>query len=270
MQRRLLLKFSLLVTQPALLDTSARAATSAATFAAWSSASDEEVPMAPFSANAPGHARPAGWSAFRPAPKAASTRYTLVDDEGVTVIEARADDSMSGLIHRTDIDLSRTPLLRWRWKIRHAIAVADLDRKSGDDYAARLYVLFAVPHDELSFGLRAELAIARAIYGTDVPAAAINYVWDNSHAVDTMLPNAYTARAMMVVTDSGNTRAGHWVSQTRDVAADFRRAFPDLARHGLPRVGAVAIATDTANTHGRATAWYGDIAFLAAVDGGAS
>ncbi|MGC8508295.1 MAG: DUF3047 domain-containing protein [Thiomonas sp.] len=240
------------------------------TMVAQHASSGEEVPMAPFSTNAPGGAQPEGWSAFRPAPKAPSTRYTLVEDEGVTVIEARADDSMSGLIHRTDVDLRRTPLLRWRWKIRHTIADANMDHKSGDDYAARLYVLFAVPHDELSFSLRAELAIARAIYGTDIPAAALNYVWDNSHAVGTMQPNAFTNRAMMLVTDSGNTRAGQWVSHTRDVAADFRRAFPDLARHGLPSVGAVAIATDADNTHGRATAWYGDITFLATVDGGPS
>jgi hypothetical protein len=52
---------------------------------------------------------------------------------------------------------------------------------------------------DLGFATRTKLALARALRGDQVPDAAINYVWDNRSPVGTMLPNAYTERAMMWV-----------------------------------------------------------------------
>jgi len=51
------------------------------------------------------------------------------------------------------------------------------------------------------------------------------------------------------------------VDERRDLRADFRQAFPREATAGLPRVAALAFATDTDNTKERATAYYGDIQF---------
>ena len=52
--------------------------------------------------------------------------------------------------------------------------------KSGDDYAARVYLTFTVPPEQLGFATRTKLSLARSIYGNQVPDAAINYVWDSS------------------------------------------------------------------------------------------
>jgi hypothetical protein len=59
----------------------------------------------------------------------------------------------------------------------------------------------------------------------------------------------------MIVLQSGPRRVGQWVSESRDVAADFRAAFGFEA----PAVTGVAIGNDTDNTHERVTTWYGDI-----------
>ena len=205
---------------------------------------------------------PVGWEVFRPAPKAPSTRYTRVADGGTTVIRAEADKSMSGLLKRIDIDVQKTPLLRWRWKIDHPVENADLTKKSGDDYAARIYVLFDLDPATLSFATRLQLKLAKTIYGIDVPAASLNYVWDNRHPIGLMRASAFTDRLRLVVVESGTAKAGSWVTETRDVEADFRRAFGDEAPPRVPNVIGLAIATDTDNTGGQATAWYGDIAFL--------
>ena len=201
---------------------------------------------------------PPEWQPFNPAPKANPTKYTLEDSPDGPVIRADADHSMSGLIRKQQIDLARTPLLRWRWRIERPLTTADLKTKAGDDYAARVYVLFDYDVSRLPWLTRSKLALAKAIYGVDVPAAALNYVWDNRYPVDTITPNTYTDRARMVVIESGGAKAGQWVTETRDVAADFRAAFGEDA----PPVIAVAIATDTDNTGERATAWYGSIEFI--------
>lgn len=210
-----------------------------------------------FSGMAPGAAI-TGWEGLKPAPNANDTRYSLVLDGEKTVLKAQAEAAMSGLTYPIRINIREFPLLQWRWKISAPIKSADMTTKAGDDYAARIYVMFDYPLEKLSFGTRAKLRIAESIYGQKIPTAALNYVWDNRQPVGTIQPNTYTDRARMVVVQSGAAKAGQWVTETRDLAADFRAAFGEEA----PDVVAVALATDTDNTGESATAWYGDLQFL--------
>jgi hypothetical protein len=200
------------------------------------------------------------WQTLKPAPKANDTRYTLVKDSGSTVLRADADNSMSGLTHAVRLDVRRYPRLRWRWKVRSPLTNADMTTKQGDDYAARIYVMFDYPAEKLGFGTRAKLKLAESLYGQKIPTAALNYVWDNRQPVGTIQPNTYTDRARMIVVQSGSAQAGRWVTETRDLAADFKAAFGEEA----PEVVAIALATDTDNTGESALAWYGDIEFLPA------
>jgi hypothetical protein len=105
------------------------------------------------------------------------------------------------------------------------LANADMTQKAGDDYAARVYVLFDYPRERLPWATRAKLALAEALYGQPVPTAALNYVWDNRQPVGSIKPNAYTERVRMVVLESGTAKAGQWISESRDLNADFRAAF---------------------------------------------
>jgi hypothetical protein len=75
-----------------------------------------------------------------------------------------------------------------------------------------------------------------------------------------VLPNAHTDRVRMIVVRSGTADAGRWVAETRNVLEDYRRAFGEEP----PPVSGVAVMTDTDQTGGRATAWYGDIRFAPA------
>lgn len=197
----------------------------------------------------------AGWTRLKPAPKAPDTRYTLVTEDGTTVVRADADASMSGLAYTLPAPITGVHQLRWRWRIERALRSADLETRAGDDYTARVYVLFDYPRERLPFTTRAKLALAEALYGQPIPTAALNYVWDNRAPIGTLRPNAYTDRARMIVVESGNAYAGTWREETRDLDADFRAAFGAAA----PPVVGVAIATDTDNTGERATAWYGDL-----------
>ncbi|MSQ67433.1 MAG: DUF3047 domain-containing protein [Gammaproteobacteria bacterium] len=196
-----------------------------------------------------------GWRPLKPAPLAPDTRYTLEDDGGLVVVRAEAVAAMSGLVHTLRVPAAQLGTLQWRWRIRAPVASADLREKSGDDYAARVYVLFDYPRARLSWTTRAKLALAEALYGQPLPTAALNYVWDNLQPVGTVRPNAYTDRARLIVLESGAARAGEWVTETRDLAADFRAAFGEAP----PDLSGIAIATDTDNTGEHATAWFGDL-----------
>lgn len=189
------------------------------------------------------------------------TQYTLVRDpqDASWVIEATSDASASGLIHVTDIDLTRRPILRWRWKIDSVLEKGNALRKDGDDYAARIYLTFEPGTKDFSLWERASLEIARRIYGP-FPSRAINYVWASRIEKDATVDSAYVGGFVkLIAVESGPTHAGRWREEERDVYADYRR----LYGADPPRVVGVAIMTDTDDTQERARAWYGDIEFVA-------
>ncbi|ARO88881.1 DUF3047 domain-containing protein [Nitrosospira lacus] len=193
-------------------------------------AADDRVDIARFS-----RSDLSGWQskAF-----AGETRYSLQNKDGRTALRADSNAAASGLYREVSIDLGKTPILNWTWQAGNILAGADERTRAGDDYTMRVYVVF-------SGGL--------LFWRT----RAINYVWSNSQPVDSSWLNAFTNNARMIAVESGPARLNHWVSEKRDVRADFKRLFGEEPG----RVDAVAIMTDTDNTRTTATGWYGDIWF---------
>lgn len=212
-----------------------------------------------FSSAAPGTAVPAGWSVQSIPKVERQTRFDLVDDSGGTVLRARADNAAASLRHGLSIDPVALGQLRWRWKTGHVLDKADLTSKSGDDYAARLYVFFDRKPAQMSFGERIAYKLGRARYGDQLPAAALCYVWDNKQPVGTIRDNAYTGFVKMIVATSGGAKQGQWVTLQRDVAADYKRAFGSAP----PRITGIAVAVDTDNTGESTISYFGDIRFAA-------
>lgn len=210
-----------------------------------------------FSATQPGATLPAGWKPLAASDSTPRTRYTLVNDAGITVMRAESKAAASGLTRPLHLNPAEFPWLRWRWKISNIIDQADLRTKAGDDFPARLYVMFDYPLEKLPFVERSKLRLARALFDPDLPAATLCYVWDNNTPPETIVPSAYSDRVRLIVVASGAARVGRWVDFERNVAADFRAAFGDEA----PPVKAIAIATDTDNTGTDATTYFGDILF---------
>ncbi|HET6545791.1 MAG TPA: DUF3047 domain-containing protein [Rhodanobacteraceae bacterium] len=211
-----------------------------------------------FSTSEPGTDLPSGWRFHALSRKPRTTRFSVVDAAGIGVLRAQADDAAGMIVH--PLDLPATTTLIWRWKVDHALADANLSRKSGDDFAARVYVFFDVPDSALGFGERIKLKLARLVYGQDLPVAALCYVWANRAAVGTIAPSAYTRHIHTIVLESGNGHAGQWRAESRDLGADYRAAFHSPP----PRISGIALASDTDNTHARVRAWFGDLAFAPA------
>ncbi len=192
-------------------------------------------------------------------PKVRHNTFSLVDDTGTTVLKVESDDSAGSIGLPFSVDAKITPLMSWRWKVNRVLDKADINTKLGDDYAARVYVLFDVPLASLSFTDRTKIRLARMVAGDDVPTAAICYVWDNKSAIGYNRWSPFTNRVRKIVLQSGNTHANQWMSETRDVAADFRAAF------GIepPRIIGVAIGNDSDQTDEKVTTWFGDVVFKA-------
>ena len=69
------------------------------------------------------------------------TQYSFTRLDNVSVLRADSDGSASGLFKEQRIDLQETPFLNWHWRIENRLGKLDEQSKTGDDYAARIYVV---------------------------------------------------------------------------------------------------------------------------------
>lgn len=167
------------------------------------------------------------------------TKYYTSILQGTRVLKAESDNSASGLFKEQRIDLQKTPVMNWRWRIENRLGNINEQAKSGDDYAARIYVV-------VSGGL------------TFWRTRAINYVWANTSPKGKIWPNAFAGyHAIMIALRSSSDKTGTWYTEKRNILADLKQQFGEDIRY----IDAVAIMTDTDNAHGKATAYYGDIYF---------
>ena len=214
------------------------------------------VAVGRFSEMTPG-ARVPDWEPMTFDKIASHTRYALVTDNGRTVLQADSQASASGLVRNMRMDPNEFPVLTWDWKISNTVVNGDVTKKSGDDYAARIYITFSEDPERLSFFQRTKMSAIKMLYGKTPPSAALAYVWGNRAPVGSVHPNPYTDRVQMIVVESGPARVNQWRSARRDIVNDFRRAFGN----DPPPITGIAVMTDTDNTGESATAWFGDIVF---------
>ena len=225
--------------------------------AAAADAADSSI--APFSAASPGAELPAPWRISTLPNVKRATHYALVADGETVVLRAQANASMASVTHALKLDPKVLPVITWRWKISNILKKSDIHIKAGDDFPARVYVLFDYDIRKLSVLQRAKMYLARSRFGKDMPAAALCYVWDGKAPVGTSVWSPYTDRMRVIVVESGSENVDRWREMRRDVVEDFRAAFGE----DPPAISGVAVASDTDNTGESVTAFYGDIRLTA-------
>jgi hypothetical protein len=166
------------------------------------------------------------------------TLYEVVQEDGQRCIQATSNASASALYFEIDFDPKEYPFLAWSWKVSNILAKGDELRKEGDDYAARVYVVFP-----------------SALFWR---TKAINYIWANKLPAGQAVPNPFSSNACMIAVQSGTAHVGQWLDEKRNLLEDFRKCFGE----DPPKAGAVAIMTDTDNTGEQAVAWYGPIRLI--------
>jgi hypothetical protein len=163
------------------------------------------------------------------------TDYSVIPDGTNHCLRAAATNSNSALMAKLNLKPPLHLLLHWRWKIDHTPPGAS-DRVVHDyDHAARVIIAF-----DTFIG----------------PPRSINYFWANSELVGTAMPHPLMGRAQMLALESGNGRAGEWISEERNVTADWHRLFPGRK---MPRIVGIGVLTDTDSTHTQVLAHYADM-----------
>jgi len=162
------------------------------------------------------------------------TDYTINADGK---INAQCNASASSMYREIAIDLDKTPVLNWSWKLPSPGKYNSVNErtKTGDDFAARIYAVVDT--------------------GTIIPnVLTLNYVWAGGEENGAHWNNPFYKKAHMVVVNDAD-QTGQWVSQSRNIKDDFQNYFA----RDIDTIDGIAIMTDCDNTGGQAAAFYGRI-----------
>ncbi len=184
------------------------------------------------------------------------TLYSASVLDAVPCIRAQADGAWSLLVAVVPPAQKSGSELSWRWNVPAFIPGADNTVVGRDDAPVRVVVAFKGDRSKLDAAERATMSLAKVLGGNDLPFAAIQYIWEAKAPLETIAVNGNTSRIKKLVVKSGPDGLGGWQSLTRDVRADFRRAFPNEEPGEIESVG---LMTDTDSLGGKAEACYADI-----------
>ena len=142
--------------------------------------------------------------------------------------------SSFALEHSVNVDPAQMPYLTWRWKVAQLPGKGDFRHASTDDQAAQVLVAFA-------------------------DKRILTYIWDSNAPKGTMqsASNIPLVRIFAVVCQSGTGEANKWVTENRNLAADYERAYGGSA----PRVKGLRLQINSQHTGAIAESYFGEVAF---------
>ena len=179
------------------------------------------------------------------------SRYSVIKENGKSVLKAESSSSASGLIYKNSFNVYDYPVIRWRWKVDNVYRKGNAGTKSGDDYPMRIYVVFRYNPEKAGIIEKARYNAAKLIYGEYPPHSSLNYIWANRKHKSRIITSAYTGRAKMIIMQEGKTLTGNWITEKADVLADYRKAFGE----DPPRDAGLAVMSDSDNTGESTTAY---------------
>lgn len=155
-------------------------------------------------------------------------------DGDVSCLHLKSTKSSYGLEHGVDVNPQETRYLTWRWKVTQLPAGGDFRHATTDDQAAQVLVAFA-------------------------DRRILTYIWDTTAPKGTAQPASSIpfVHIFAVVCESGADDLNRWISETRDVAADYQNAYG----HAAPQVKGVRVQINSQHTGTSAESFFGEVAF---------
>jgi hypothetical protein len=166
-----------------------------------------------------------------------STRYSKAGG----IIKAESLGTRSSLFKEVGEKVGGYPILSWKWKVSNVVRSAIETRKDRHDAAARVIVVFG---REKRFKL----------FGREPEGPRIEYLWASHLPRGQTFDRPGEKDCKIFVLESGEGKAGQWVSETRDIHKDFKTVY----KTDPPGVWAIGIETDTDHSNERVTAWYAE------------
>jgi hypothetical protein len=178
------------------------------------------------------------------------------EEDGTPIIEASSDGSISTVTTPLTADPEIFRYIEWEWKIESVLPSGDMTKKDGDDFAARVYVTFDYDPSNLGFGERLKYRLYKTFTSFEIPLRSLNYVWGNEpDEIGDTGPNPFSDWVQYVVIQSGNDKAGQWLTEKQNILEDYRMVYNEEP----PAISGITIMTDSDNTGESTKAYFGPI-----------
>ena len=188
------------------------------------------------------------------------TVYSVVEEDSGWLRAESECAASARMIRLEDVDLAKTPVLHWRWRVDRPLTIEAERTKAGDDFAARVYVMFRFEPDKASFLQRLRHRVGSAAYAVEAPGSALSLVWSSREPEGAHWKSPYGDESAMLVVAGGRQRqTGTWYRESLDIASAYRASFAT----DPPPLLALAVMTDADNSCGKATAGFADFHFSA-------
>jgi hypothetical protein len=174
---------------------------------------------------------PVGWQLKE---KSGRADLAVVEENGVSALRLTSNDSSFSIQKTVDVDVSRYPLMSWRWKVTRLPEGGDFRKSKTDDQAAQLFLAFS-------------------------RTRAIVYIWDTTapQGLSENAPSPPFMNIKAVVVQSGESQTGRWLTETRNVYNDYKKLFG----HEPPPVGGIRIQINSQHTSSAAESYFADVVF---------
>lgn len=155
-------------------------------------------------------------------------------DVPASCVRLKSVRSSFALERGMDVDPHQTRYLTWKWKVTQLPAGGDFRRTATDDQAAQVLVAFA-------------------------DRRVLTYIWDTSAPKGTEQSASAIplVHIYAVVCESGAADANRWVTEARDVSADYERAYGRTA----PMIKGLRLQINSQHTGTTAESYFGDVSF---------
>jgi hypothetical protein len=167
---------------------------------------------------------------------------TQYSKAGKGVIRAESLGSRSSLYKGVEEKEKDFPILSWGWKISNIVRSAIETRKDRFDAAARVMVVFGKDRG------------SKIMEGTEPSGLRIEYIWASHLPKGRIVDHPGEKYCKVFVLESGESKAGEWVFEKRNLHKDYKTAFGS----GPASVLAIGIQTDTDHSNEMVTAYYSD------------
>jgi hypothetical protein len=159
---------------------------------------------------------------------------TVVREPEGPALRLRSDRASFSLERGVDVDPVSMPYLVWRWKVIELPPGGDFRKARTDDQAAQVLVAFA-------------------------DRRVITYLWDTTAPKGVMqsASSIPLLHIFAVVCRSGAAELGQWLTESRNLAEDYQRAYGRTA----PRVKGLRLQINSQHTGATAESWFGHVAF---------
>jgi hypothetical protein len=180
---------------------------------------------------------PAGWSSRDK--ENMGRVYSVRAEDGHRFLHADAQGISVQIGYEKTWNLKEFPILRWRWRALVFPEGSDERKKSGNDNVLSVYVVLG---------------------GWPIPSS-LKYSWSDTLPVGMIFDSPHSSKTKVFVVRSGRSLSGKWLTEERNVLADYRSLFGMGEKN--PSARGILLLTDSDNTMTRAVGDYDAITIAA-------